>query len=396
MLKMFHYTKFLYNSTRKNGIKKTFGKLFAKYSPCAQRKYQMQYEQFVKKISVNAKLAVIFAGIIYEKDMNQRSINCAKYLVCKGYTVLFTLWQWSPNYVVDDAFNEVDRKTFCIPLYSLDLSQLTFVKETIGVCTIVNPMITELIQQIKQLGGKTYYDIYDTWEGLKGVGFADWYPGRAGEEQLITIVDKVSAVTKSLADKFREVRKDIIVSPNGFDIDVVGKHNRNIVKPIKDEIVIGYFGHLTSQWINWQFVFNLAKINKVRVEIIGNGELPPLLAEFKRYNIKFYGQIPANKLYYYIQSWHFGLVPFITSQISVAVDPIKVYEYLYYGLTCLVTGIPHLQDCPNTLFFNDADELSYQYLADNHNFSNSECVDKFLETNTWDKQFDKLFVMSKD
>jgi hypothetical protein len=396
MLKMFHYPKILYNSMRKDGIKKTFGKLFTKYSPCAQRKYQMQYEQFVKKISVNAKLAIFFAGALYEKDMNQRSINCAKYLVSKGYTVLFILWQWSPNHVVWGAFTEVDRKTFCIPLYSLDLSQLTFVKEIIGVCTIVSPILTELIQQIKQLGGKTYYDIYDDWGEFKRIGFAEWYPGRAGEEQLITIADKVSAVTKSLADKFREVRKDIIVSPNGFDIDVVGKHNRNIVKPIKDEIVIGYFGHLTSPWINWQFVFNLAKINKVRVEIIGNGERPPLLAEFKRYGIKFHGHIPANELHYYAKSWHFGLVPFITSQISVAVDPIKVYEYLYYGLTCLVTGIPHLQGCPNTLYFNDVDKLSYKYLADNHNFSNSKCVDKFLETNTWDKQFDKLFVMSKD
>jgi hypothetical protein len=396
MQKILNYSKVLYYSARRNGIKKTFGKLFAEYNPCVQRKYKIQYEQFVKSISANTKIAILFTGVLYEKDMNQRSINCAKYLVSKGYTVLFILWRWSPNHVVDDAFNEVDRRTFCIPLYSLDLSQLTFVEEIIGVCNVVNPVLTELIQQIKQLGGKTFYDIHDDWEGFKRVGFADWYSGLADEEQLIKITDRVSAVTKSLADKFKEVRKDIIVSPNGFSIDVVGKHNRNIIRPIKDEIVIGYFGHLTSKWINWPFVFNLAKINKVRVEIIGIGELPPLVAEFERHGIMFHGKIPANELYLYAKNWHFGLVPFITSQISVAADPVKIYEYLYYGLTCLVTGLPHLQGCPNTLYFNDTDELSYKYLADNHNFSNSECVDKFLETNAWDKQFDKLFVMSKD
>ena len=393
---MFNYSKVLYYSLRRDGMQKTFGKLFTKYSPCAQRKYKMQYEQFVRKISLNAKIAVLFTSVLYEKDMNQRPINCSKYLVSKGYTVLFILWRWSPNHVVDGAFTEVDRKTFFLPLYSLDLSQLTSVKEIIGICAMVNPFLTGLMQQIKQFGGKTYYDIYDDWENFKRVGFADWYPGRAGEEQLITIVDKVSAVTKSLADKFREVRRDIIISPNGFDFDVVGRDNRSIAKPINDEIVIGYFGHLTSKWINWQFVFNLAKINKVRVEIIGNEEQPPLLAEFKRYGIRFHGRVPANELYLHVKGWHFGLAPFITSQISVAVDPIKIYEYLYYGLTCLVTGIPHLQDYPNTLYFNDTDELSYQYLADNHNFSNSKCVDKFLETNTWDKQFNKLFAVSKD
>jgi len=199
-------------------------------------------------------------------------------------------------------------------------------------------------------------------------------------------------VTKHLASKFESVRPDVIISPNGYASEVIGKNNRDIVRPIADQVVVGYFGHLTSQWINWPFVFRLSQVEKVKIEVIGNGVWPGLLKEFRRYGITYHGIVPVDQLHRYVRSWHFGLVPFKTRLLSSSADPIKVYEYIYYGLTCLVTGVPHLKEYPNCLFFEDDETPGYRFLFDHYRLSDKAETDRFLQANTWEKQFDKLFA----
>ncbi len=41
------------------------------------------------------------------------------------------------------------------------------------------------------------------------------------------------------------------------------------------------------------------------------------------------------------------MIPFKSGRLSEAVDPIKIYEYFYFGLPVIVTGIKHLEQYPN-------------------------------------------------
>lgn len=394
MWKIKYYFKILLNSTRKDGFTNTIKKLVTKYQFGPTKKYTVEFSHFLNEINYSKKIALVFSVVLYEKQMNQRSVNCAKYLAAAGYTVFFIPWQWTPNHILQDAFKLVDERIYCVPLYSLEIDKLSNYVELMAIYTLAAMFTNQIAYSLKQLSAKIYYDIYDDWEEFEQVGMADWYCGPAQEQQLIQMADVVSVVSPVLKHKFVQYRPDIVLSPNGFDLATVGSANFEIVSAPQQMIVIGYFGHLTAKWINWEFIFYLAKLPQVKVEIIGNGILDGLARQFREHNIKYWGVVPAAELYTYVQNWHFGLVPFKYNKLSAAVDPIKIYEYLYYGLTSLVTGVSHVATYPNTLVIDEAEqfELTRQQLLKNFKQANTQAVRNFLAKNTWQQQFAKIFL----
>lgn len=397
--KFFHYIKVLINSVYKDGYKATFKKMLTKYRPGLENTYAESISLLMQNFTSEDKIAIIFTVVLYEKEMNQRSINCAKYFAENDYKVLFVPWQWSPNHVIKDAFLEVDQNIYCVPLHAVQhLNSWGVYSELQCVIAMPSNFIRKLISNnLKSDKLKTYYDIYDDWEEFSRVGMADWYCGLEDEQKLIAECDIVSAVSPVLITKFDRVRQDIVLSHNGYATEVVGVGNRNIVKsPQQNKITIGYFGHLTSKWINWEFVFKLALIENVRIEVIGNGALNALERQFKQHGIKYWGVVPANELYQYVSNWHFGLVPFKDNLLCNAVDPIKIYEYLYYGLTCLATGIPHLGEYPNTIICDELSNIDEDFLIKNWGKNTEEEVTVFLEQHTWDKQFNLIFGVDKN
>ena len=95
-----------------------------------------------------------------------------------------------------------------------------------------------------------------------------------------------------------------------------------------------------------------------------------------------------------MSNWHIGIIPFKQSKLSEAVDPIKIYEYLYFGLPTVSTGIPHLskypfvKHCESTEDFVSSVQVFYQQVI-NKTLDYRE-LDKFLEETTWDERFNKM------
>ena len=85
------------------------------------------------------------------------------------------------------------------------------------------------------------------------------------------------------------------------------------------------------------------------MHLIGYGE-PNLQKKLARYSdqVKFYGKIHPSELYKYVKNWDAAMIWFQSGKLSEAVDPIKIYEYLYFGLPTIVKGISHLKDFPFT------------------------------------------------
>ena len=88
-----------------------------------------------------------------------------------------------------------------------------------------------------------------------------------------------------------------------------------------------------------------------------------------------------------------GIIPFVQSALSEAVDPIKIYEYLYFGLPVVVTGIGHLKDYPQTYFSTRAtiNQAIAKVLSD------STCegeLEAFLRRTTWEARFDSLLQLA--
>ena len=233
----------------------------------------------------------------------------------------------------------------------------------------------------------------DEWEEFYKVGQASWFKKQL-EEQAVKASDLVLAVSKPLKKKYEYINQDIIVLGNGYSKHVSGTPNISLKEESSDGLIhIGYFGHMTDSWFDWDIVFSLAEDGRFFIHLIGYGMSEELEKRVRSTtNLKFYGKVHPSELEEYVRRWHVGMIPFKKSTLSEAVDPIKIYEYLYFGLPTVSSGIPHIGDyplvqhCENAEDFKKAIHTIY-HLTINEKSHDHERLESFLENATWEKRF---------
>jgi glycosyltransferase involved in cell wall biosynthesis len=155
----------------------------------------------------------------------------------------------------------------------------------------------------------------------------------------------------------------------------------------KGTLTIGYFGHLTESWFDWDLVLKTASRKRDWFfHIIGYGEPPGLkLPE----NVRFWGKVEHQDLPSYTCSWDVAIIPFKEGILTNAVDPIKLYEYLFLGLPVVATNMPHLQGIPGVFSCSQNNFEETLLLAKETPFNQSE-VERFIRKNTWEKRVDQI------
>lgn len=344
------------------------------------------------------KIAVIPCAFEFDELVNQRPINAAKHYSARGFLVLYIAWQWSPNDVLSKGCGEVFPNVIQVPLYQfLNGFNALSLENKVGhyVITLPARQFTETVDTWRSKGGVVIYDIMDEWEEFFRTGQAPWYE-KTLEQELVLKADFVSAVSPALKRKFEHIRTDIAIIGNGYSPMVLGVDKKGIAGNGRGEcVVIGYFGHLTDAWFDWDLLFSLAtQDSNYNFEIIGYGEpewVRKKIAQFN--NISLVGKVVPADLHSYVSRWKVGIIPFVQSGLSDAVDPIKIYEYLYFGLPVVVTGIGHLRDYPKTYFATKSNirEKIAQAIAD---ATSIDDLEDFLRKTTWEARFDSLLGLA--
>ncbi|WP_270619455.1 methyltransferase domain-containing protein [Paenibacillus macerans] len=364
------------------------------------------YDTILKKINSKELDGVVIIPSAFEfKDLfNQRTINLAKHLSLNNKAVIFVVWQWSKDELINRNCEEVYSNVFQVSLYDYyeNLNLLDKFKECSykkAILNIPSKIWMEILFGLKVKNFEIIYDVMDDWEEFNKVGEASWYQKEL-EEAFVLNSDRVYAVSETLVRKFQYLRQDIVCVGNGYYPDLLGVGNRNIASKNNssdENVIIGYVGHLTDSWFDWDLIEQILQKERFHVEIIGYGVKEEILDRLKRYpNFKYLGKVEPQHLHKYIAKWNIGLIPFKDSKLSNAVDPIKVYEYIYFGLKVVVTGIPHLKTYPNVYYFDRKDEaLSISSLIEEiHTLEESDElkdeIGAFLENTTWDKRFDQM------
>jgi len=349
---------------------------------------------WVARALVENKIAVIPCGFEFDELVNQRPINAAKHYSAKGFLVLYVAWQWTPEESLSKGAGEVFSNVIQVPLYEfLKGYRVLSLENKISHYIITMParQFTNTVDTWRSNGGIVIYDIMDEWEEFYRAGQAPWYE-KSLEQELVLKADFVSAVSPRLQQKFQHIRTDITVIGNGYTPSTLGVKNKGIAGKRHDDcIVIGYFGHLTDAWFDWDLLFSVASQSvDYHFEIIGYGEpewVQRKIAQFD--NISLVGKVLPANLHAYVSRWTVAIIPFIQSDLSDAVDPIKIYEYLYFGLPVVVTGIGHLKYYPKTYFATSStiQEVIAQALADT---TTVDALEAFLSKTTWEARFDSL------
>jgi polysaccharide pyruvyl transferase CsaB len=309
---------------------------------------------------------ILTSTVRFNNFNNQRVLHLARFLSKRGWGILFVAWRWSQEELFPNIDEPVIRNVFQIPVdVFLEKQELFGVvncakKYLVFEYPFPGFFITAL--KLKGYGYKIIYDIIDDWEEFSKVGQSVWF-NKIFERALVLNSDFLSGVSQPLADKFKDLRKDISIVPNGYSPELLGRRHRNIARKVfdPDDIHIGYFGHLTDAWFDWNFLNNVldraSQIGKnITFHLIGYGEPEGRVSTHPK-NIILHGRVNPNDLYRYVMKWDLAMIPFMSGKLAEAADPLKVYEYAFFGLPVIVKGINHLAGFPKLLVVSDEDEF---------------------------------------
>ncbi|MEH7332812.1 hypothetical protein V7161_09260 [Neobacillus drentensis] len=404
-------------SIQQNGLQPTFQKvqrrLFTKIgvNKIFNRNNLQLHDVYLKIAELNRSkeikgFAILTSGREFEELYNQRTINLAKYLSDQGFAVLFVAWQWDDQEKLEKSYQMVYKNIFEVPVYDFiygieKLKMLDEIANKTYITTFPAKLFYGCVNQLNQSNYQIVYDIMDEWEEFYKTGDAPWY-NRSIEEAFVKDSNLVSVVSQPLKDKFASIRNDIYVIGNGYNAALSGKRNVSLRKESPDQkIHIGYFGHLTPSWFDWDLIFSLAKNENFFFHFIGHGAPDDILAKIEASpNCKFYGKVHPSQLQQFVEKWHIGIIPFKSSKLSDAVDPIKIYEYLYFGLPTISTGIPHIGKYPLVTHCEGEAAVKSAILQDYEQLIHSklpyEELDDFLAKTTWDERFKEILNLLAD
>jgi len=364
------------------------------------------YEELVEKYEKGEirGIAIIPSAFEFDEIYNQRTINLSKYLSDSGYGVIYVAWQWHRAEALEKNYKYVFKNVIQVPLYGFaethsKLKRFAEIRDKKYIIMLPAKILSDLVFFMKDNCFEIIYDIMDDWEGFNKVGQAPWFV-KSIEEFVVLNANKVTAVSAPLAGKFSHLRSDIVRIGNGYcpqlldsKADIAGT-----CRASGSNVTIGYFGHLTDSWFDWELMFSIVDEHEdISFEVIGYGQPEAIRRRAESSGrIRLLGKVNPRDLHNYVKNWDVAVIPFIRSELSEAVDPIKVYEYLYFGLPVVAAGISHLSSYPNVKvtenesepFYNAVMELHEKKLGKKLPYSGSA---EFLADKTWDKRFEVMF-----
>lgn len=330
-----------------------------------------------------ARLWVIYTTDPYSETHGQRSTWLARELLARGDHVVFFYWRWDPSESIPrppherllpvpiDQFFRLQR-----PLMDLTGAGL----QKLLLMEFPDAYLFEQVDFANAHGFTTIYDCVDDWGEFARAGQAHWYDPRI-EAHLVRNARVVVATHPVLARRLSGMGPagaSIPVIPNGVALDSLA----GAAPRARDGApVVGYFGHLTPAWFDWELVLETARAHPGwSFEILGHGapddlDLPA--------NVRVPGPVPHDELEARTRAWHVGIVPFRPGRLTQAVDPIKVYEYLALGLPAVVVDMPHLANAPS-VYVCGRGEFAETLGRALESTPEREATAAFVEASTWE------------
>jgi glycosyltransferase involved in cell wall biosynthesis len=335
---------------------------------------------------------ILFSAVPFLESEGQRAMWLGKELAKRDIPVLFAAWRWSPFDSLPQFEDAATRMQ--IPLDVL-VTRAEAILSIPDMPTVPKVFVVEfphtslfpIVNLAEAYGWTTIYDVIDDWHEFSKVGQADWYD-ESFERYLLHNVNHVSATSDPLRRKALQGGAQAVkLIPNAYAGSTFGPSDEAVDLPV-GEVTVGYFGHLTSSWFDWERIISLAKRRPEWLfHIIGYGGDP---GDRLPSNVLMLGKIDHQQLPKYAANWDVALIPFKPGQLSRAVNPVKIYEYLALYLPVVASGMPHLAEMPYVWNAGSVEEMLRMITEAASSTVDQSTINAFLSENTWERRVDEL------
>ncbi|MDL5036564.1 glycosyltransferase [Comamonas sp. Y6] len=197
------------------------------------------------------------------------------------------------------------------------------------------------------------YDCMDHHEGFGGM------PPTLVEQEhaYMDRADIVTVTSQWLHDwASSKGRQDAIIVRNGCDYQHFYAPPKQAHQPQEQRKVIGYFGAI-AEWFDVELIQKLAqRFGDCEVVLVGNDTVQAGRALAHLPNVRLVGEKPYNELPQYLHDFDVCLLPFQRIPLTLATNPVKVYEYLCAGSEVVCTDLPEIAQFGELVHKSDTHE----------------------------------------
>ncbi len=160
-------------------------------------------------------------------------------------------------------------------------------------------------------------------------------------DEMVDGVDAVFVTSRRLAEKLRARRPDAVYFPNGVsDIFFAPSDIEPAVLARFPRPRVVFVGALDA-WVDFDTIALVGeRIPRASVLVFGPGA--PASRSYPR-NVHFLGPYPYRDLPTLLHHCDVGIVPFIKNELTHAVSPLKLFEYLAAGLATVATRLDEIE-----------------------------------------------------
>ncbi|MBT3391258.1 MAG: glycosyltransferase [Chloroflexi bacterium] len=200
-------------------------------------------------------------------------------------------------------------------------------------------------------------------------------------QKLLAEADLVVTSSRVLYHRIREQRPDALLIPNGVDL----AHFMPTQKTSNSAPVIGFHGAI-AEWFDFDLLAEVARQRpEYQFRLIGPASVR-LNTLTALPNITHRGPVAYEKIPAQVVRFDVGILPFRLNELTHAVRPLKVLEYLAMGIPVVATPLKELKDWPGVFTATTPEQFAValdKALAMKNAIREDEQVRAFIDAADW-------------
>ena len=207
---------------------------------------------------------------------------------------------------------------------------------TDAISVVQHPFWSDLAARVS--GARVIYDCMD-----HHAGFDNNAPDVIqAEHRLVAEAESVVVTSAWLAQSFEGKARRVQVVRNACDYTLFATPPRERFRDAAGRRVIGYHGAI-APWFDVELVARIARAFPDALVLLVGADTTGAAAQLAGLpNVRFTGEVDYTTLPYWVHGFDVGLLPFRVTPLTLATNPVKVYEYLAAGKPVVGVDLPEM------------------------------------------------------
>lgn len=205
-----------------------------------------------------------------------------------------------------------------------------------SISIVQHPYWTNLAQFVPN--ARLVYDCMDHHAGFQD----NTAEALAHEHALAERADLVVTTSAWLEDAMAPRCLQIALVRNGTDFDHFRDPPTEVYRDPEGRRIIGYIGAI-AEWFDVEIVRQVAERHDDCAVVLVGADTAGAASQLTGVpNVRFIGEVPYAQLPYWLHSFDVCLLPFRVIPLTLATNPVKIYEYLSAGKPVVATDLPEM------------------------------------------------------